>query len=154
MLNAQMMARMPQLQQLGAPRQTYTGEQDASGGGGMGGLGGFAGFPGISPSMAAPVASNMQNSLAAYFAQMNRPNNQAPFQPQMGMPQGGFQPGGFQPRPMPISGSFGQPQGGGYDSSGINPSGMYTGGMQQPPIALPPSGFQGVPMRNLGFGGR
>lgn len=118
-------------------------------GGGMvrpGGMGSMTGAPSGMPQ----APSDMQSSLAAYFAQMGRGNNQAPFQ----MGQGGFQPGGFQPRPIPMSGGFGQPQGGGYDSSGINPHGMYTGG-QQPPIALPQGGFQGAPMlRNLGFGGR
>lgn len=128
------------------------GGMGGGGGGPSGGAvrpGGMGSMTGAPSGMDPMQQNSMQNSLAAYFASVGRGNNQAPFQ----MGQGGFQPGGFQPRPIPMSGGFGQPQSGGYDSSGINPGGMYTGG-QQPPIALPQGGFQGMPLRNLGFGGR
>ena len=111
--------------------------------------------------MQPPAANNMQDNLAAYFAAVNRPNNMSPvsgsgfglpyqpgnpppFMPSQGgpmLPHGGMpQFGGFQ-RPMmqpPMQ------QQGGYDSSGINPGGMY--------FPQNPGGF--APLRNLGFGGR
>jgi hypothetical protein len=102
----------------------------------------------------------MLANLAAYYNAVGRPNNVAPFGgSQFGLPYNPaqpspFMPHGFQPPIMPMGGmrpmtGGGLPpmQQGGYDSSGINPNGMYNGTFNQVPPSV-------AAARNLGFGGR
>lgn len=110
------------------------------------------------PPMQAP--GTISPSMAAFFAAMNRGNNQSPIYGGYNMPQG-FPPmahtgGALPPMAMPsmyTGGAMpamrmgGNPTGG-YDSSGINPG----GGALPQPFPQNPGGFQ--PLRNLGFGGR
>lgn len=98
--------------------------------------------------MANPPPSSMQQAMAAYFAQFGQQGNRNPL---AGMPYGMPQGMGHFGMPIPT---------GGYDSSGINPHGMYNGtftpmtGGALPPMQMPasPGGFSAA--RNLGFGGR
>lgn len=148
-----------------------------TGGPPVGGLGGgFGGGFGQEPISPMQQPGGMQANLAALYAAMQQ--RQGPFAGgQFGMPQpppfmppqGGFQPpmiphGMGMPQGMgqqmpqmgrPPMGQFGMPhpmqmpqQQGGYDSSGINPHGMYSGTFNQPQMP------GGMALRNLGFGGR
>lgn len=126
------------------------------GGGNFGG-GYSRGGGGITtPTPTQPQApTGMLANLAAYYNAVGRPNNVAPFGgSQFGLPYNPsqpspFMPHGFQPPIMPMTGGGLPPmqQGGGYDSSGINPHGMYNGTFGQAPPSV-------IAARNLGFGGR
>lgn len=120
-------------------------------GGGFGRFGGFQGGGGGGLGIGAPpppqAPQGLPPALAAYFAQVNRPNNQAPFGGgHMGMPYdpnmsvgtgGGLPPQGMPPPPM----SGGLPPQMGMPPQGLPP--MMTGGGHQP---------QGLPQMGMGGG--
>lgn len=85
---------------------------------------GFHG-PQMPPSQMPPVMTGGQGQRTPMFnPQMGGDGQRFPMQPMTG--------GGMQR--MPMGGGL-NPQEGGYDSSGINPNGMYTGGNQRPGLA-------------------
>ena len=82
----------------------------------------FGQGPQMQPSQLPPVMTGGQGQrLPMFNPQMGGDGQRFPMQPMTG--------GGMQR--MPMGGGL-NPQEGGYDSSGINPHGMYTGGNQRP----------------------
>jgi hypothetical protein len=161
--------RINPMQQIAPNREDFSVAAPLANQGNFGGIGsGSRMMGGTMPAgmglpygqMANPPAYGLQQSLAAFYASPNRLNGQFGG---LGIPYG-----------MPSMGHFGQPiPNGGYDSSGINPHGMYNGtftpmtggglppssggfapmtGGGLPPMPANPGGFAAA--RNLGFGGR